>query len=187
MKSKDNSRPYAFVNAKELQARENPGPSRKTQDASHIRRLIDEKTKSTGSILRTIFQSQERRHTLKTSALLHDAFQRIASPETRVRKVLAANSMGMRTHPTAEDVEAWSSIGSLMKSLSMHYEEGSLKAISLTQKLFFSTGYSLLTEAAQHIGFKTVSDLDELSNEQQFYEMWEAAIATAELCETEDV
>lgn len=121
---------------------------------------------------------------MKTSALLQETFNLVSDPAHRCKYALAANSLGFKTHPAAEDVERLSSVGALLRMLSKHYEDDSPpRTRSLTQKLFFSNAYSFLTGAAQQLGFKTMTDLDEFGNDQQFIEMFEIAISTATMIE----
>lgn len=125
---------------------------------------------------------------MKASAVLQEAYDRLSSTETsRQKTVLAMNDMGMRVHPTSNSAVSWSTVGSLMTSLDRNREDGSLPTRSVTQRLFYSDSYGYLTEAAQHMGFRTISDLEEFGTDEQFLQMWEAAIATAHLCENEGV
>jgi hypothetical protein len=127
---------------------------------------------------------KEKESAMRTSELLKDAWSRIEDPAKRCKQQLAVNSMGMRTHPMAEDIERLSSIGSLLRSLGKSYEDGSPARVrSVTQKLFYSNAWSFLTGAAQQLGFKTTTDLDEFGNDQQLELMWEIAISTAVVCE----
>lgn len=124
---------------------------------------------------------------MKTTELLQAAFQLVADPAHRCKHALSVSSMGLKTHPTAEDVERLSAVGALLRMLGKHYEEGSPpRTRSLTQKLFFSNAYSFLTGAAHHLGFKTITDLDEFGTDQQFDEMWEIAISTATMLEASE-
>lgn len=117
---------------------------------------------------------------MKTSDLLQEAYSRVSPPHDRSRKHLAVNSLGLKTHPTAEDVEAYSSVGTLMKSLETAREEGTPpRTKSIAQKMFFSSGYSYLMMAARQLGFSSVSELDEFGTDEQFVHMWENAISTA--------
>lgn len=124
---------------------------------------------------------------MKTSDLLHDAFNRVSDPEHRCKNYLATNSMGFRTNPTTSDVERLSSIGSLMRSLNASYEDGTpTRTSSITQKLFFSNAWACLTQAAQQLGFRTATDLDEFGTDEQFLKMWEIAVSAAVMLEASE-
>lgn len=135
---------------------------------------VDNKTKTKGSAV-------------KTSDLLNGAFHLIGPAENRLKQTLARNSMGMRTHPEATDVDKYSTVGALMKMLSKYHEDTSTReALSTTQKLFVSDAYCFLSDSAQQLGFGTISDLDEFGSHEQWYHMWEIAIANAMMAEEEE-
>lgn len=124
---------------------------------------------------------------MKTSELIQEAYKLVSDPAHRCKHALAANSLGFKTHPAAEDVERLSSVGALIRTLSRQYEDGiPPRTRSLTQKLFFSNAYSFLTGAAQQLGFKTMTDLDEFGTESQFDEMWDIAVSTATMIEASE-
>lgn len=122
---------------------------------------------------------------MKTSAILQEAYERVSTPETRVKNRLAVNSMGMKVHPSAEhDVVAFNSVGSLLRSLGLHHEDSSPRSLqSATQRLFAGNSYAFLTDAANSLGFKTVGELDEFGTASQHQQMWENAITSAFIAE----
>lgn len=122
---------------------------------------------------------------MKTSAILQEARERISSPDSYVKNRLAVNSMGGKVHPSAEgDVTAFNSVGSLLRTLGNHPEETTVRALrSATQRLFAGDSYTFLTEAANNLGFKTISDLDEFGTKSQRDQMWDNAIQNALITE----
>src|SRR6185312_10572101 len=111
--------------------------------------------------------------------------ERVSSQEARVKNRLAVNSMGGKVHPCAEnDIVAFNTVGSLLRSLGKHHEDTTPRSLrSPTQRLFASDAYAFLKDAANSLGFKTISDLDEFGNETHWRQMWENAITSALISE----
>jgi hypothetical protein len=124
---------------------------------------------------------------MKSSALLQEALLLIqASEEGRSKNQLAVTSLGVKIQPWSShnDIVSLSSIGALLRVLNKHSEDTTSRCIkSPTQRLFASDAYSYLTDAAQLLGFKTVSDADEFGTDKQWEQMWDNAMTSAFIAE----
>ncbi len=122
---------------------------------------------------------------MKTSAILIQAMERVSEPDAFVKNRLAVTSVGFKTNPcSAEDVVAFNTVGSLLRTLSKHPEDTTPRSLrSPTQRLFASDAYSYLTDCAKALGFKTISDLDEFGSAAQRQLMWDNALTSALIAE----